>query len=88
MNVSVEIKIGVICLSMNDANAVRRQLTSKHKLQDNIILAVKSIDSLQFDWFDVMILSTLGQDYTDLQLVKETSINVALTCSWYIRVED
>ncbi|KAK1648046.1 hypothetical protein QYE76_065851 [Lolium multiflorum] len=84
MNADVGIKIGVICLSTNDANIVRSQLTSKHKLHDKIILEVKSIDSLKLDWFDVVILSTLAQDYTKIQPVKETSLTVALTCSRHL----
>jgi hypothetical protein len=86
MNDAAGIQIGVICLSIYDANVVRSQLTSHHKWHDKISLEVKSIDSLKLDWFDLVILSTHAQDYTELHLVKETSINMALTCSRYIRV--
>jgi hypothetical protein len=85
MNVPVgrRLKVGVICFSINDADAVRSQLKSKHKLHDSIILEVKSIDSLQLERFDLMILSTAIQDYNEFKIVKDNSINVALTSSRY-----
>lgn len=88
MNVDVDrkLQIGVICLSISDADAVRSQLISKHKSHENVRLQVKSIDSLELQWFDVVIISTVVQDYTELQRVKNTGINVALTCSRYIRI--
>lgn len=85
MNVDVDrrIKIGIVCLSLRDADAVRSQLTSHHKAHDNVMLEVKSIDCLQSEWFDLIILSTVVQNCTELQLVKGTSINVALTSARY-----
>uniref|UniRef100_A0A0E0MHP2 DNA2/NAM7 helicase-like C-terminal domain-containing protein n=1 Tax=Oryza punctata TaxID=4537 RepID=A0A0E0MHP2_ORYPU len=80
-NASRRHKIGVVCLTSNEANVVRSKLRFKHEIHDIIDLQVNSIDCLQEELFDMVILSTISEDSTEVKLVKDNNINAALTIS-------
>jgi hypothetical protein len=77
------LKVCVICLSSKEANIVRRQLRYSDEMHAKVNLDVKSIDSLQQEWFDVTIISTNVKDRVELDFVKDNCINAALTCARY-----
>ena len=81
-----KVKICIVCLSKDDCNAVGNLLSFKNEIHDRIHLEVKSIDNLQEESFDVIILSLLFEDDTELKHVKDNNLNVALTSSRYVSV--
>jgi superfamily I DNA and/or RNA helicase len=68
-----------MCLSKDDSNTVEEMLRSKKEIHDRIHLEFKCIDNLQEESFDVVILSLLVDNETELKCVKENNLNVALT---------
>ncbi|KAL6907869.1 hypothetical protein ACP4OV_002039 [Aristida adscensionis] len=87
INSNRKFKIGLVCLLNNESNTVC-QLISKEQIYDKIDLHVTSIDDLQGEYFDVIILSLLVEDEAQLKCVKQNNLNVALTssrhCLWIV----
>lgn len=81
MNRSGKVNICVVSLSKDDSNIVRNLLRFKNEIHDRIHLEVKSIDNLHEESFDVIILSLLVEDHTELECVTENNLNVVLTSS-------
>jgi hypothetical protein len=79
----IRLQVAVICLSKNEASIVRRQLRSNDEMHAKVNLVVKPIDELQPEWFDVVILSTIVDDYAEIHYIKDNNINAALTCARY-----
>ncbi|CAL4998719.1 unnamed protein product [Urochloa decumbens] len=77
-NTSKRLKVGVLCLSNNEAIDVN-QLSNKRKIHNKVNLEVKFIDRLEGDLFDVIIVSTIVKDNVKLNNVKRNSLNIAHT---------
>lgn len=71
----------MVCLTSNEANVVRSKLRFKHEIHDIIDLQVNSIDCLQEELCDMVILSTIAEDNREVKLVQDNNINAALTIS-------
>ena len=85
---SRKVNIGIMCLSKDDSNTVRGMFRFKKEIQDMIHLEVKCIDNLQEESFDVVILSLLVDNETELERVKENNLNVALTSARCVSTTD
>ncbi|KAL6654575.1 hypothetical protein ACP70R_008040 [Stipagrostis hirtigluma subsp. patula] len=88
VNANREFSIGVVCLSSNHSNKLRDQLRSKREIHDSIHLQVKCIDSLQEEYFDVIILSMFVEHEIELKHIRKNNWNVALLssrhCFWMV----
>jgi hypothetical protein len=87
-NTSKSLKVGVVCLSDNEAIAVRDQLSTKRKIHDKVNLEVKFIGNLEGDLFDVIIVSTIVKDNVQLNNVNRNSLNIAHTSARYVSTAD
>ena len=85
---SRKVNIDVMCLSKDDSNTVRGMLRFKKEIHDMIHLEVKCIDNLQEESFDVVILSLLVDNETELERVKENNLNVALPSARCVSTTD
>lgn len=83
MNTNRKYNIAVVCMSSTESNVVRGHFISKTEIHEKTRLQVTSVDRLKEESFDVVILSMLLEDGTELKCVKENNLNVALTSSRY-----
>lgn len=71
-------------MSSDEACAVRDLLRSKEEIHAKIHLHVKSIDSFQDQSFDLIILSVLVEDKTELSRTKEKNLYAVLISARYV----
>lgn len=88
MDLDRKFSVCVLCLSSKEANTVGDQLRSMNEINDRCNLQVKLIDNLEGNLFDVIIISTIVEDDTELNCVRKSSLNVALTSARYTSITD
>ncbi|EEE54497.1 hypothetical protein OsJ_01623 [Oryza sativa Japonica Group] len=89
-NAAGRLNVGIVCFCSNQVNAIITQLGRKYQNHDRVNLEVNSLENMHEDWYDVIILSSLFDDKSELPT--DNRINVALTksrhCLWIIGQAD
>uniref|UniRef100_A0A0E0J507 DNA2/NAM7 helicase-like C-terminal domain-containing protein n=1 Tax=Oryza nivara TaxID=4536 RepID=A0A0E0J507_ORYNI len=89
-NATGRLNVGIVCFCSNQVNAIITQLGRKYQNHDRVNLEVNSLENMHEDWYDVIILSSLFDDKSELPT--DNRINVALTksrhCLWIIGQAD
>ncbi len=80
-NAAGRLNVGIVCFCSNQVNAIITQLGRKYQNHDRVNLEVNSLENMHEDWYDVIILSSLFDDKSELPT--DNRINVALTKSRY-----
>ncbi|TVU02629.1 hypothetical protein EJB05_51871, partial [Eragrostis curvula] len=75
------LSIVVVCISSDEADTIQDWLRSKNEIYAKVHLHVKSLDNLQDESFDMVILSMLVEDETELTRIKENNLYAAITSS-------
>ncbi|BAT15063.1 Os11g0648500 [Oryza sativa Japonica Group] len=78
-NAAGRLNVGIVCFCSNQVNAIITQLGRKYQNHDRVNLEVNSLENMHEDWYDVIILSSLFDDKSELPT--DNRINVALTKS-------
>ncbi|KAL6599627.1 hypothetical protein ACP70R_045764 [Stipagrostis hirtigluma subsp. patula] len=85
-NKNEKLNVGVVCLCSSRLDTMRNQLSTRYGSHDKINLEVNFLDALNEKWYDVVILSSVFHDKSDLP--KDNKISTALTrarlCLWII----
>uniref|UniRef100_A0A0D9XUS6 DNA2/NAM7 helicase-like C-terminal domain-containing protein n=1 Tax=Leersia perrieri TaxID=77586 RepID=A0A0D9XUS6_9ORYZ len=85
-NAKGRVNVGIVCLCTNQVNTIINQLGTEYQNNNRINLEVNSIENMNEDWYDVIILSSHFDDKSELPM--DNRINVALTksryCLWII----
>uniref|UniRef100_J3N9W6 DNA2/NAM7 helicase-like C-terminal domain-containing protein n=1 Tax=Oryza brachyantha TaxID=4533 RepID=J3N9W6_ORYBR len=81
-----KINVGMVCLSYSKMDEMQNFLGIKYENHERINVEVSSLDNLSQKWYDVVILSSVFDDKSELP--EGNKINVALTksrhCLWII----
>lgn len=81
-SVDRKLRVCVVCLSNNRVDAITNLVSDEYGRHEKFNLEINSLDNLYEKWYDVVILSTVVENKSELP--KGKRINTSLTRSRHI----